>query len=61
VNFYQQPVAYAGTGGNNCGLEFSLRATPSIGTGTWTLVNGPGTATFIPNANTANAKEGVFN
>lgn len=56
VNFYQQPVANAGTGGNNCGLEFYLSATPSIGTGTWTLVNGPGTATFSPNANTANAK-----
>jgi gliding motility-associated-like protein len=56
VNFYQQPVANAGTGGNNCGLEFILGATPGIGTGTWTLVNGPGTATFSPNANTANAK-----
>ncbi|MFZ0282529.1 MAG: gliding motility-associated C-terminal domain-containing protein [Bacteroidales bacterium] len=56
MNFYQQPVANAGTGGNNCGLEFYLGATPGIGTGTWSLVNGPGTATFSPNANTGNAK-----
>lgn len=51
VNFYQMPVANAGTGGNNCGLEFNLRAIPSIGTGTWTLFSGPGTAAFTPNAN----------
>ncbi|MDX9946218.1 MAG: gliding motility-associated C-terminal domain-containing protein [Bacteroidales bacterium] len=56
VNFYEQPAANAGKGGNNCGLEFILGATPGIGKGTWTLVNGPGTATFSPNANTPNAK-----
>ncbi len=56
VVFYQQPVANAGTGGENCGLEFNLVATPSIGTGTWAQVNGPGSAIFSPNSNTANAK-----
>lgn len=56
VNFYQQPVANAGTGGNNCGAEFNLGATPSVGTGTWTRVSGPGTAVFSPNANTPTAK-----
>jgi gliding motility-associated-like protein len=56
VNFYEQPAANAGTGGNNCGLEFILGAKQGIGKGTWTLVNGPGTAIFSPNANTANAK-----
>ncbi len=55
VNFYQQPVANAGTGGNNCGNEFYLKAVPSIGTGTWTKTSGPGTATFAPNPNTPNA------
>lgn len=50
VNFYQMPVANAGTGGNNCGLEFNLRAVPSIGTGTWAVYSGPGTATFTPDA-----------
>lgn len=50
VNFYQMPEANAGTGGNNCGLDFNLRAVPSVGTGTWTLLSGPGTVTFIPGA-----------
>jgi gliding motility-associated-like protein len=48
VNFYQQPVADAGEGGNNCGLDFYLNAKPSIGTGTWTRVSGPGSASFSP-------------
>lgn len=56
VNFYRQPVANAGTGGNNCGLEFYLSAVPSIGTGTWTRVSGPGTATFSPNNHDPAAK-----
>ncbi|MDP4222848.1 MAG: gliding motility-associated C-terminal domain-containing protein [Bacteroidota bacterium] len=56
VNFNQQPSANAGTGGNNCGLEFYLSAVPSVGTGTWTKVSGPGTATFSPNTHTPNAK-----
>ncbi len=55
INFYQQPVAHAGTGGNNCGDEFSLQATPSVGIGTWTRDSGPGTATFSPNAHQPNA------
>jgi len=56
VNFYEQPVANAGTGGNNCGREFYLNAVPSAGTGTWTRVSGPGTSSFSPNNHTANAK-----
>jgi len=52
VNFYQQPSANAGPGGNNCGIDFNLRAVPSIGTGTWTLDSGPGNATFSPDPNT---------
>jgi gliding motility-associated-like protein len=55
VNFYQQPVANAGTGGNNCGNEFYFKAVPSTGTGTWTKTSGPGAATFTPNSNTPNA------
>jgi trimeric autotransporter adhesin len=55
VNFYQQPTANAGTGGNNCGLEFNFNAIPSLGTGTWTMESGPGSATFLPNPNLANA------
>lgn len=59
VNFYQQPVAEAGPGGNNCGNEYNLRAVPSVGTGTWTRISGPGNVTFSPNAGTAIAKATV--
>lgn len=55
VNFYRQPVASAGTGGNNCGLSYILNGSLDIGTGTWTRTAGPGTATFTPNANTPGA------
>ena len=55
VNFYQQPVANAGTGGNECDLNFQLQAAPSVGTGTWTMTSGTGTASFSPNANDPNA------
>ena len=55
VNFYQQPVANAGTGGNSCGLLFNMSAIPSVGTGTWTLVSGPGTAVFRPDPHSPNA------
>ncbi|MCB9185755.1 MAG: HYR domain-containing protein [Flavobacteriales bacterium] len=47
VNFYQQPVADAGSGGSECDLDFDLDATPSVGNGTWTYL-GPGTAVFAP-------------
>jgi gliding motility-associated-like protein len=56
VNFYQQPVANSGTGGNNCGSEFLLNAVPGIGIGTWTKISGPGTAIFTPDANTPGAR-----
>lgn len=56
VNFYQQPDANAGTGGNNCGNEFNFSAIPSIGIGTWTRDSGPGNATFSPDANTPSAQ-----
>ncbi len=55
VDFFNQPVANAGTGGNECDLDFALNAVPSFGTGTWTQVSGPGTSSFAPNANTAGA------
>lgn len=54
VNFYEQPVADADTGGSECDLDFDLDATPSVGNGTWTFT-GPGTATFSPNANDPDA------
>ncbi|MDD3891019.1 MAG: hypothetical protein PHE03_01805, partial [Bacteroidales bacterium] len=54
IDFYEQPVADAGTGGGVCGTDFNLNAIPTVGTGTWTYT-GPGTASFSPNANTHNA------
>ena len=56
VSFNRQPEANAGEGGNNCGLELYLSAVPSLGTGTWTRVSGPGNVVFSPNASTPNAK-----
>jgi gliding motility-associated-like protein len=52
VNFYEQPVANAGTGGNNCGQSFRLNGSMNVGTGVWTRVSGPtgATATFSPSA-----------
>lgn len=56
VNFYQQPVANAGPGANNCGRDYYMKAEPSVGTGTWTRISGPGNATFSPDSHTAAAK-----
>ena len=40
-------------------LTPNLKAVPSVGTGTWTRISGPGNVTFSPNANTATAKATV--
>lgn len=40
------PIANAGAGGMECDLDFVLSAVPSSGTGLWTMVSGPGIATF---------------
>jgi gliding motility-associated-like protein len=56
VKFFKQPISNPGTGGNNCGQVFFLKAVPSTGTGTWTKSSGTGTATFSPDANTPDAK-----
>lgn len=63
VNYYEQPVADAGSGGDECDLDFILSATPSVGTGVWTS-SGPGTATFTddtdPNATVTVSLAGVY-
>jgi len=49
VKFIEQPSANAGSGGDECDLSFLLNAVPGSGTtGTWKLVNGPGSASFSP-------------
>lgn len=59
VDFYQQPLANAGFGGFECDLNFGLAATPSVGTGTWSLIAGAGTANFTPSVNAPNATVAV--
>jgi gliding motility-associated-like protein len=51
INFFEQPVANAGTGGTECDLDFILNAVPSVGTGSWEQISGPGTADFSLVAN----------
>ncbi|MEZ4798267.1 MAG: hypothetical protein R2809_00525 [Flavobacteriales bacterium] len=48
VTIYQNPTtSFAGNNQVNCGLSIALNANnPLIGTGTWTLVSGPGSASF---------------
>jgi gliding motility-associated-like protein len=48
---YTVPISNAGAGGTECDLNFVLNAVPSVGIGLWTMVTGPGTASFTPNAN----------
>ncbi|MFC2116464.1 hypothetical protein ACFLTU_08300, partial [Bacteroidota bacterium] len=55
VNFYEQPAADAGSGGDECDLDFVLDATPSVGTGTWTKTVGSGNSSFAPNGNDPDA------
>ena len=63
VNFYEQPVANAGTGGSICDLDFTLSAVLSIGSGLWTS-SGPGTATFIsdtdPSTTVSVSQSGIY-
>lgn len=56
VTFLEQPVANPGSGGNICGLETTLSAVPSSGSGTWSRVSGPGQITFIPGPNIPNPR-----
>ena len=46
VIWYDYPNADAGPDMDFCGLTGDLGANPSLGTGTWTLLNGPGNAIF---------------
>ncbi|NPA35906.1 MAG: PKD domain-containing protein [Chlorobi bacterium] len=46
VQVFEQPVANAGENDTICGLISSLNATPSIGTGIWSKISGPGNIVF---------------
>ncbi|MFC2087556.1 hypothetical protein ACFLSA_05310, partial [Bacteroidota bacterium] len=54
IIFHEQPSADAGLGGDTCDTDFQLNASASVGTGTWTLVGGTGTAGY-DNQNASNA------
>ena len=54
---YANQVANAGPDQDICAsTDVTLAGnTPSVGTGTWTMTSGTGTASFVPNANAPNA------
>ncbi len=52
VQVSQTPVANAGVNDSICGNFYTLQAVPSIGSGLWTAISGPGFAT-IQNPNSA--------
>ncbi len=45
VTFVEQPIADAGMDIDTCGMEATVAAIPTVGTGTWNF-NGPGTIIF---------------
>jgi gliding motility-associated-like protein len=57
---YKYPKSNAGLAADSvCGHSYILKATKNIGIGIWTKTAGPGSITFAPNANTANAQVSV--
>ncbi len=46
ITFIQIPVANAGQDISVCALNTTLQAIPTVGTGTWSQVSGPGTISF---------------
>ncbi|HNP17681.1 MAG TPA: PKD domain-containing protein, partial [Fulvivirga sp.] len=53
VTYTTAPVADAGTGGDECDLDFTFGANPSVGSGQWSLVSGPGVITGTPDLTNA--------
>lgn len=45
-NAQPMPIANAGPDETVCSHNYTLQAIPSVGIGTWTVINGPGTVTF---------------
>ncbi len=52
ITFIEQPVSNAGIDDTLCGTSTILNALPSVGSGLWTQISGPGT-TIISNVNNA--------
>ncbi len=56
VVFIQQAAADGGPGGDVCGRVFNLKAVvPTNGNGYWSLLNGPGQASYMPDSTSASA------
>jgi len=55
VEYFKRPDINPGTGGNNCGLEYNMNGSTDVGSGTWSLVSGPGNASFSPDTSAGNA------
>ncbi len=65
IEFFQSPMANAGSGSSVCGLTAGLQAIPSVGSGTWSVLSGPGTAVFAPGESDPNVlvtvgTEGIY-
>lgn len=46
IRFTEQPIADAGPDGGVCGYDYQLNAIASVGTGFWSVLNGPGILSF---------------
>ncbi|MCK5136331.1 MAG: gliding motility-associated C-terminal domain-containing protein [Bacteroidales bacterium] len=56
VRFFQQPVIALIPGAKTCGLQYGLNVTSSTdAAGSWSISNGPGSATFLPDEQTPDA------
>jgi len=64
IRFTTQPIANAGNDITLCQLNTTLSAVPSVGTGTWSQVSGPGTINFSnindPNTSISTNTEGSY-
>lgn len=49
IDFAEMPVANAGINDSVCDLSTAMAAIPSVGTGTWSVINGTGNVTFSDN------------
>jgi hypothetical protein len=59
IGFFEQTVAYAGIGGDTCSLDYNLNAATSTGLGQWSMLNGPGSVTFLPSDTVSDAVASV--
>lgn len=49
IDFAEMPIANAGQNDSVCDLHTTIAAIPSVGTGTWSVINGSGNVSFTDN------------